>query len=100
MNFEELEKLEKIDPKKLTESYENVRDWLIISCYTDQRVSDFMRFRKEQIRIENGKSYIEFTQKETGKDMTVPLHPKVLETLKRETENFPKQFQTRDIMIM
>ncbi|RXG31812.1 site-specific integrase [Leeuwenhoekiella marinoflava] len=90
LNFEELEKLEKIDPEKLTESYENVRDWLIISCYTGQRVSDFMRFHKEQIRIENGKSYIEFTQKKTGKVMTVPLHPKVLETLEKRNGEFPK----------
>jgi hypothetical protein len=37
-----------------------------------------MRFTNEQIRIEEGKHLIEFTQKKTDKNMTVPLHYKVL----------------------
>jgi integrase len=48
-----------------------------------------MRFTKEQIRIENGKHLIEFTQQKTGKNMTVALHPKVLEILNKRSGNFP-----------
>ena len=48
-----------------------------------------MRFTKEMIRIENGKSLIEFTQKKTGKIMTVPLHPKVIEILDKRGGAFP-----------
>lgn len=89
LTFEELEKIENIDESELTDSLINARDWLIISCYTGQRVSDFMRFTPEQIRIENDKHLIEFTQKKTGKLMTVPLHKKVLEILGKRNGNFP-----------
>jgi integrase len=89
LSFEDLTKIETIDKSKLTDSLENAKDWLIISCYTGQRISDFMRFTDEQIRIEDGKHLIEFTQKKTGKNMTVPLHPKVLEILKKRNGNFP-----------
>jgi integrase len=48
-----------------------------------------MRFTKSQIRIEEGKHLIEFTQKKTGKLMTVPLHKKVLGILNKRNGNFP-----------
>jgi integrase len=89
LTFEDLTKIETISKEKLTDSLDNAKDWLIISCYTGQRVSDFMRFIDEQIRIENGKHLLEFTQKKTGKNMTVPLHPKVLEILKKRNGKFP-----------
>jgi len=89
LTFEDLTKIENISKDKLTDSLDNAKDWLIISCYTGQRISDFMRFTNEQIRIEDGKHLIEFTQKKTGKNMTVPLHTKVLEILKRRNGAFP-----------
>ena len=89
LTFEELTKIENISKNQLTENLENAKDWLIISCYTGQRVSDFMRFTEEQIRIENDKYLLEFTQKKTGKNMTVPLHPKVLEILNKRKGKFP-----------
>jgi integrase len=89
LTLEDLTKIENISKNKLTDSLENAKDWLIISCYTGQRVSDFMRFTNEQIRIEEGKHLIEFTQKKTDKNMTVPLHNKVLEILKKRNGKFP-----------
>jgi len=89
LTFEDLTKIENISKEKLTDSLDNAKDWLIISCYTGQRVSDFMRFTDEQIRIENNKHLLEFTQKKTGKNMTVPLHPKVLEILNKRDGKFP-----------
>lgn len=86
-----IEELETIEKTKLEHDYlDNARDWLIISCYTGQRVSDFLRFTKEMIRIENGKSLLEFTQKKTGKLMTVPLHGKVLQILEKRNGDFPR----------
>ncbi len=67
----------------------NARDWLIISCETGQRVSDFLRFTKEMIRKEQGKTLIEFTQVKTEKVMTIPLSKKVQEILKKRKGNFP-----------
>lgn len=89
LTFEDLTKIKTISKEKLTDSLDNARDWLIISCYTGQRVSDFMRFTDEQIRIEDGKNLLEFTQKKTGKIMTVPLHPKVLDVLIKRSGKFP-----------
>lgn len=89
LTFDELNKIEKIEKEKLTDSLDNAKDWLIISCYCGQRVSDFMRFTADMIRIENGKKLIEFTQVKTGKIMTVPLHPKVIEILDKRGGAFP-----------
>ncbi len=69
----------------------NARDWLLISCETGQRVSDFLRFTKDMIRYENSKPLIEFTQKKTGKIMSVPLSKKVMAILEKRKGNFPKQ---------
>jgi integrase len=89
LTLEDLTKIENISKNQLTDSLENAKDWLIISCYSGQRISDFMRFSKEQIRVEDGKQLLEFTQKKTGKNMTVPLHSKVLEILKKRNDKFP-----------
>lgn len=92
LTFEELEKIENTE---YYEHLENAKDWLIISCYTGQRVSDFMRFTKDKVRYEKNKNdgklkpLIEFTQKKTGKLMTVPLHKKVVEILEKRDGNFP-----------
>lgn len=89
LTFEDLTKIENIRKNQLTESLDNAKDWLIISCYTGQRISDFMRFTDEKIRTESDIHLLEFTQKKTGKNMTVPLHPKVLEILNKRNGKFP-----------
>ncbi len=87
LTFEELKQIEKATIKE--SRLDNVRDWLIISCFTGQRVSDFLKFTSEQIRHEDGEQFIEFTQKKTGKVMTVCLHPKVIEILNKRNGAFP-----------
>jgi hypothetical protein len=85
------EDLEKIRKAKLeTESLENARDWLLISCETGQRVSDFMRFKKEMIRIQDGKTVIDFTQVKTKKHIPMPLSKKVLTILQKRNGEFPR----------
>ncbi|WP_264565856.1 tyrosine-type recombinase/integrase [Flavobacterium sp. N3904] len=74
---------------------DNARDWLIISCYTGQRVSDFMNFDKSKIRIETnskGKkvSLIEFTQMKTKQNIALPLHPEVVKILNKRKGEFPR----------
>jgi integrase len=89
LSFEEIDKIEaaKIDKPYLI----NTRDWLIISCFTGQRISDFMRFNKEMIRVEDSKTLLEFDQQKTGKTMTIPLHSKVMLILKKYNGDFPKR---------
>lgn len=91
LNFSELKNIEN---KELIGHLDNARDWLIISCYTGQRVSDFMRFTKEMIRYQKDndgvlKPLIEFTQVKTDKIMTVPVHQKVIEILNKRNGEFP-----------
>ena len=90
--FLTIDEIEQIQNKKLELDYLiNARDWLIISCETGQRVSDFMRFKKEQIRYEGKVPLIEFTQVKTGKKMAIPLSKKVIAILKKRKGNFPRQ---------
>jgi integrase len=89
LSFEDLTKIENIAKEELTDSFDNAKDWLIISCYIGQRISDFMHFTDKQIRIEEGKHLLEFTQKKTNKLTTIPLHPKVLEILSKRNWKFP-----------
>lgn len=79
----------------LPDYLDNAKDWLLISCYTGQRVSDFMRFTKGMIRFEKNKEgvlkpLIEFTQKKTGKGMTIPLSQKVVDILNKRKGEFPR----------
>ncbi len=90
LSFEDLAKIEQAKVKTHNKHYEDAKDWLIISCYIGQRISDFMRFTEKNIRVENGKHLLEFKQVKTGKLMTVPLHPKVLEILKKRNGKFPE----------
>ena len=59
--------------------------------FTGQRISDFMRFNKEMIRVEKNKALIEFDQQKTGKTMTIPLHNKVMLILEKYNGDFPKE---------
>lgn len=93
LDLQEINKISSLN--NLSETLDSVKDWLIISCYTGQRISDFMRFDKSMIRQEKNKkgktiSLIEFQQEKTQKTMTVPLHKVVLEILDKRQGDFPK----------
>lgn len=93
LNFDEINKI--IEINDLVNYLDNARDWLIISCYTGQRVSDFMNFTKSMIRIEKdnkGKeiTFIEFTQKKTKQNIALPLHPEVIKILNKRNGEFPR----------
>jgi len=92
LNEDEIQIIE--NKKGLSNSLDNAKDWLLISCYTGQRVSDFLRFNKSMIRFEKNnegvsKPLIEFTQKKTGKIMTIPLSQKVMDILNKRNAEFP-----------
>ena len=96
LDEKEIVAIEKLKSKDLTDGLENARDWLLISCYCGQRVSDFLRFDKSMIRYEKNKTgelkpLIEFTQVKTDKIMTIPLHSKIIEIMKKYDGNFPRK---------
>lgn len=66
------------------------KDWLIISCYTGQRFSDFIQFSMGKIIDIEGKVCIKFVQKKTKKEIILPLHPVVINILKENENSFPE----------
>lgn len=95
LTTQEIELIKNLDESILSEYLLNARDWLLISCYTGQRVSDFMRFTKKDIRIEKEKPLLEFTQQKTGKKMTIPVLPQVKEILQKRNGNFPRPISSQ-----
>lgn len=88
LTFDDLENIEKTE---LEHDYlDNARDWLIISCYTGQRVSDLLRFTSGMITEINGNKLLEFRQQKTKKLMAIALHHKVLEILEKRNGEFPR----------
>ncbi|WP_313531331.1 tyrosine-type recombinase/integrase [Sphingobacterium multivorum] len=65
------------------------KDWLVISCYTGQRVSDFMNFNLDMMEILDGKPCLFFTQQKTQKSILLPLHPTALIIMSNNGHRFP-----------
>ncbi|MCP1252403.1 site-specific integrase [Elizabethkingia sp. S0634] len=80
----------KIENTNLPDELKAAKDWLIISCYTGQRFSDFMKFSIDKIIEINGKTCIEFTQLKTKKKIILPLHPSVKNVIQRNENSFPE----------
>jgi integrase len=75
----------------LSDKLDNVRDWLLISCFTAQRISDFSRFGKDMIiELENQK-LISFKQTKGQKEIVIPLLPEVQEVLDKRDGEFPRK---------
>lgn len=89
LSLNELDKIKQLDG--LPEYLDNARDWLLISCFTGQRISDFMRFDTDMIRIENGRKFIDITQEKTGSFVSIPLLPIVSEILEKRNGQFPRR---------
>jgi integrase len=98
LNDEEIQRIYEL--KNLSEHLENAKDWLVISCLCGQRVSDFMRFKKEMIsKTKNVRGeevmIIELIQVKTGTIVTLPLHKTILEILDKRSGNFPRPISSQ-----
>src|SRR5690606_33713697 len=78
-----------IQRTSVSERLAAAKDWLLISCYTGQRTSDFMRFKTDMIKDIGGCRCLPFIQQKTKKKMLLPLHPVVEGVLSRNKNNFP-----------
>lgn len=67
------------------------KDWLVFSCYTGQRVSDFMNFNLDMMEILDGKPCLSFTQQKTHKNILLPLHPTALIIMSSNGNRFPNK---------
>lgn len=66
------------------------KDWLLISCYTGQRFSDFIHFGTKQLQKVDGKTCLSFVQQKTKKKILLPLHPTVIHAIERNGNGFPR----------
>ena len=83
--------LEQIKEAEFENDYlDNARDWLLISCWTAQRVSDLMQFSADKITNIGGEKFITIIQKKTRKEITIPLFKEVDAILKKRNGNFPR----------
>lgn len=88
LNFEEIEIISKLE---LDHDYlDNARDWLLISCYTGQRISDFMRFSSDMIVSENNRHFLEFKQQKTQKLMRIPFVKEARAIVAKRNGEFPR----------
>ena len=92
-----LDEIKAIENVTLTDKrLDNARDWLLISCETAQRVSDFLNFKKSMIgslTMKDGSKInaIEFVQKKTKKPMHSPITPRIQRILDKRGGEFPNK---------
>ena len=85
------DELIRIKRTEVPDDLKAAKDWLIISCYTGQRVSDFMNFNMENMEIIHGKPCMSFVQQKTQKEILLPLHPAALNILAQNANIFPEK---------
>ncbi len=90
LSFSELEKIKNTTFKN--QQLEIARDWLLISCYTAQRISDFMRFSTNDIVLMDGNKFLDINQNKTENPILVFLNDIVLSVMRKYNNNFPPLF--------
>lgn len=94
LSLDELKTLRELEG--LSPRLDNARDWLLISCYSGQRVSDFLKFTSNQISTDTDYEgdtikMITFKQVKTNKTMSIALHPIIVDILDKNGGNFPRE---------
>lgn len=87
LNFTELEKIENTHFED--EMLLSARDWLIIGCYTGQRVGDLLQLTSNNLTTNGKLDFIELVQQKTKKRVSVLIHPKVQAILDARKGKFP-----------
>ncbi len=87
LSFEELDVIQKKEYGR--NALNNAKDWLIIGCYTGQRVSDLLRLTEDNIQTIGGYKMIVLTQKKTKKEVAIPIHDKIKPILEKRNWRFP-----------
>ena len=90
LSFAELKKIEEKEFKD--EKQDIARDWLLISSFTAQRISDFMRFSTNDIIVMDGDKFLDIRQDKTDTQVLVFLNDVVLSVMRKYNGNFPPLF--------
>ena len=90
------QEIEKVASQEFEDEHlDTSRDWLIIACETAQRVSDFLNFTSDLIRIEDNVMLIEFIQKKTKKPTVVPITARLKKVLEKRNGEFPRKMSSQ-----
>ncbi len=90
LTFQEIDQI--INTPMPNKRLETAKDWLIVGCFTAQRVSDFFRLRKTMLKSNGTYNYIEFKQFKTKKLVRIPIHPDLEPILAKYNDDFPPVF--------
>lgn len=90
LTLEEIEQIK--NTKFVNENHEVAKDWLIIGCFTGQRVSDLLRMNTNFIKHIQDYDFIVLTQQKTKKLVQIPIHFEVQEVLNKRNGEFPPIF--------
>jgi integrase len=82
--LEQIEKTELPNPRQ-----EEIKDMFLVGCYTGLRFSDLVTLGKDHINFET--RLISIISEKTSTPVTIPLHPVVVEILKKYGDKLPKQ---------
>ena len=83
LNFEELERIEKLDLSDNV-SLQKIRDIFLFSCNTGVRFKDAQLLTMKNIRkMEDGQKYLELKMTKTSDFVTIPLTNQVLDIVKK-----------------
>ncbi|WP_374462954.1 phage integrase SAM-like domain-containing protein [Chryseobacterium sp.] len=96
LNFDELSKIK--NANIIGEDLLHARDWLLIGCYTGQRVSDLLEMNQTKIFTKTDSEgeiycFIDLVQRKTGKDVSIPVHDEVEQILIKYGDQFPPLFR-------
>lgn len=70
---------------------DNARDWLIIGCYTGQRVGDLLELTANNIMNKGGVLMLELIQEKTNNAVVLPILPEVQTILDKRNGQFPRK---------
>ena len=90
LNFAELKAI--INTELPIKEEDIARDWLIISCFTAQRISDFLKFTEKNITKIQKILFLDITQEKTTSQVLIPLTIEVQAILKKYNGSFPPFF--------
>jgi integrase len=73
------------------------RDLFVIAAVTGLRVSDYKSLTNTNIKEHNKRKYLEITTQKTRKQVNIPLHPHIIDILKKRGGSFPKMIPEQKI---
>lgn len=90
LTFDELEQIK--NANLTNENHKIARDWLLIGCYTGQRVSDLLMMNSSCIQKSLNSENIVIKQLKTDKIVQIPMHLEIKRVLLKRNGEFPPQF--------